>query len=154
MDIIGILTLVLTYILIGFGFAGGFALFRWTAKKWKGRNKRGGINRFRVQTTQMSEETQLKIPKGFEITETPVKQSRAIGHYKKCNHHSLVFDYGRIPVQFTYHCEDCDLHETVKLPQSNSYTCRCGSMSFCDCVAIYDKHDIALAEKHGWPIGE
>lgn len=48
MDIIGILMLVLRYILIGFGFAGGFALFRWVAAKWKGRSRKGGINRFRV----------------------------------------------------------------------------------------------------------
>jgi hypothetical protein len=48
MDIIGLLTLVLKYILIGFGFAGGFALFRWVANKWKGRQRKGGINRYRV----------------------------------------------------------------------------------------------------------
>ena len=40
MDIIGILTLVLTYILIGFGFAGGFALFRWASRNGKVENER------------------------------------------------------------------------------------------------------------------
>ncbi len=47
MDIVGLVTLVLTYILIGFGFAGGFALFKWTTKKWKGR-KGKGIDRYRL----------------------------------------------------------------------------------------------------------
>ena len=37
MDIIGIIMLVLTYVLIGFGFAGGFALFRWVSRKMKAR---------------------------------------------------------------------------------------------------------------------
>lgn len=37
--------LVLTYVLIGFGFAGGFALFRWVSRKMKARrdNKRARI---------------------------------------------------------------------------------------------------------------
>lgn len=47
MDIIGLLTLVLTYILIGFGFAGGFALFRWVANKWNRRTRPTGINKYR-----------------------------------------------------------------------------------------------------------
>ena len=43
MDILGILLTVLTYVLIGFGFAAGFALWRYTAKKWnkKKRSNRG-----------------------------------------------------------------------------------------------------------------
>ena len=32
MDILGILLTVLTYVLIGFGFAAGFALWRYTAR--------------------------------------------------------------------------------------------------------------------------
>lgn len=48
MDIVELIQLVFTYVFIGFGFAGGFALFRWTANKWKGRKQKGGIDRFRV----------------------------------------------------------------------------------------------------------
>jgi allophanate hydrolase subunit 1 len=41
MTIMSIVMMVLTYMLIGFGFAAGFALFRFVAKKWrmKKRNK-------------------------------------------------------------------------------------------------------------------
>jgi hypothetical protein len=42
MDILGILLTVLTYILIGFGFAAGFALWRKVSSKWdkkKGRSR-------------------------------------------------------------------------------------------------------------------
>ena len=47
MDILGILLTVLMYVLIGFGFAAGFALWRkvsakWNKKKGKGRLRRGG----------------------------------------------------------------------------------------------------------------
>ena len=33
MDIMGIVGFILTYTLIGFGFAAGFALFRWVGRK-------------------------------------------------------------------------------------------------------------------------
>lgn len=47
MDILSIILMVLTYVLIGFGFAAGFALWRkvaakWNKKKGKGRLPRGG----------------------------------------------------------------------------------------------------------------
>jgi len=48
MDIIGLILLVLTYILIGFGFAAGFALFRYAQQKWiKRQNQKTGIKRYR-----------------------------------------------------------------------------------------------------------
>jgi len=40
MDIMGIIMLVLTYTLIGFGFACGFALFRWVSAKRKSNKKK------------------------------------------------------------------------------------------------------------------
>jgi len=47
MDILGLLLTVLMYVLIGFGFAAGFALWRkvsskWNKKKGKSRIRRGG----------------------------------------------------------------------------------------------------------------
>lgn len=48
MDIIGLILLVLTYILIGFGFAAGFALFRYAQQKWTVRQQqKTGIKRYR-----------------------------------------------------------------------------------------------------------
>jgi hypothetical protein len=44
MDILSILLTVLTYILIGFGFAAGFALWRKVSSKW---NKKTGQGRGR-----------------------------------------------------------------------------------------------------------
>jgi len=41
MDILGILLTVLTYILIGFGFAAGFALWRKVSSKWDKKKGRG-----------------------------------------------------------------------------------------------------------------
>jgi hypothetical protein len=40
MDLMSILMLIITYTLIGFGFACGFALFRWVSKKWRQRKLR------------------------------------------------------------------------------------------------------------------
>ena len=47
MDIIEIFYLVLTYVFIGFGFACGFALFRYIAKVWKNKPHRQGIDKYR-----------------------------------------------------------------------------------------------------------
>ena len=45
MDILGILLTVLTYVLIGFGFAAGFALWRKVSSKWNKKKGRGGQRR-------------------------------------------------------------------------------------------------------------
>ena len=43
MDLLGIIMMVLTYTLIGFGFACGFALFRWVADKRRARKRQKEI---------------------------------------------------------------------------------------------------------------
>jgi uncharacterized spore protein YtfJ len=45
MDILGILLTILTYVLIGFGFAAGFALWRKVSAKWKKKKGKGGVRR-------------------------------------------------------------------------------------------------------------
>jgi hypothetical protein len=45
MDILSILLTVLTYVLIGFGFAAGFALWRKVSSKWNKKKGRGGQRR-------------------------------------------------------------------------------------------------------------
>ena len=40
MDFMGILMLIITYTLIGFGFACGLALFRLASKKWRQRKSK------------------------------------------------------------------------------------------------------------------
>ena len=48
MDFIGIFMLIITYVLIGFGFACGLALFRYVAKMWRRRKKKQGCGIFFV----------------------------------------------------------------------------------------------------------
>lgn len=52
MDFIGIFMLIITYVLIGFGFACGLALFRYVAKMWRRRKKRQAETTPKVSGTE------------------------------------------------------------------------------------------------------